>query len=137
MTSTAQQQPLFIDTVYDALRAAVGALGGPKAVAPRLWPQKSIDDGRRLLLDCLNPDRAEKLDPEQVVVILRWAREAGFHSAKHWLDEATGYQPSQPLDPAVERDRLLTVVEESRTVLARALDQLAAMESKRPLTIAK
>src|SRR5688572_30837871 len=94
--------PLFLEDVFDALRAAVQAAGGAKAVAGKLWPHKPIEQARKELLDALNRDNARKLCVEEVIAVLRIAREAGYHGAKHWIDEAVGYQPTPPQDPKVE-----------------------------------
>ena len=112
--------PLFLEDVYDALRAAIQALGGPKVVAARLWPHKPLEQARKELLDALNRDNPRKLDPEETLAVLKMAREAGFHSAKHWIDMDVGYDPSTPTDPEVQKDRL---AEE----LARAADNFAAL----------
>lgn len=109
------QQQLFYEDVFDVMRAAVQAAGGAKAVAGRLWPHKPISEAQRELLDCLNRERPHKLCLEELIAVLGWAREAGFHQAKHWIDHAIGYQASAPLDPVVERDRL-----------AESLDRLTA-----------
>jgi hypothetical protein len=127
------QPPLFVETVYDALKAIVAALGGPKTVGARLWPAKSVDDARKLLLDCLNPDRSEKLDPEQVVMLFRLAREADFHLAKHWLDSETGYMPSTPCDPADEQARLVTAIEGAAKTMQSAMAALDKMRDRKPL----
>ena len=127
------QPPLFVESIYDALRAIVAQLGGPKTVGARLWPAKSVDDARRQLLDCLNPERNEKLDPEQVVLLFRLAREAEFHVAKHWLDTETGYLPSTPADPTEEQSRLVAVIEQAGQTLQRALNTLDKLRDKQPL----
>jgi hypothetical protein len=77
-----------------------------KVVAGRLWPHKPIEQAKRELLDALNRDNARKLCVEEVMAILRMAREAGYHGAKHWIDQDLGYQPTTPADPKIERDRL-------------------------------
>ena len=129
----AAQMPLLVESVYDALKGAVQALGGAKAVGSRLWPQKPIMDARGLLLNCLNADRAEKLDPEQVLLILRWAREQGFHQAKHWLDVETGYHPSAPADPQDEQERLAVIIESAGETMRQALATLEKLrERERP-----
>ena len=124
------QPPLFVESVYDALRAIVQQLGGPKIVGAQLWPAKSVDDARRQLLDCLNPDRHEKLDPEQVVHLFRLAREANFHVAKHWLDAETGYLPSTPADPTEEQARLVAEIEKAGATLQRALNTLDKLRER-------
>lgn len=127
------QPPLFVESIYDALRAIVQQCGGTKTVGARLWPQKSVDDARRLLLDCLNPERHEKLDPEQVILLLRLARECDFHVAKHYLDAETGYLPSTPADPNEEQARLVHVIESAGRELSRALTALDKLRDHKPL----
>lgn len=105
------QPQLFYEDVYDVLRAAIQAAGGTKTVAGKLWPHKPINEAQRELLDALNRERPRKLDAEEIIAVLRMAGEAGFHAAKHWIDHAIGYQPTQPLDPIVERDRLAEALE--------------------------
>jgi hypothetical protein len=112
--------PLFLEDSYDALKAAVQAMGGAKIIAGRLWPHKPLEQARKELLDALNRDNPRKLDVEEVVALLRMAREAGFHQAKHWFDAALGYEPSEPSNPDVQRDRLADE-------LARAADTFTAL----------
>jgi hypothetical protein len=100
------QQQLFYEDVFDVALAAVQAAGGAKSVAAKLWPHKPIAQAQKELLDCLNREAPRKLCIEEFIAVLRMAREAGFHQAKHWIDEATGYQPTPPMDPKVERERL-------------------------------
>lgn len=83
------------EDIYDALKAAVAALGGAKKVGPKLRPEARGADG--WLLNCLNRDHAQKLDPEHVALILQLACNSGFHDAKHWIDRDTGYQPCAPI----------------------------------------
>jgi hypothetical protein len=128
------QPPLFVESVYDALRAIVNHLGGPKTVGILLWPAKSVDDARRQLLDSMNPDRAEKLDPEQIVMLFRMAREADFHVSKHWFDSETGYLPSTPADPTEEQARLVSVIESAGLTLQRALAMLDKMRERKTLS---
>lgn len=100
------QPQLFYEDIFEVTRAAVQAAGGAKAVARTLWPHKAVAEAQRELLDCLNRERPQKLCIEEFMAVLRMARDAGFHQAKHWIDESLGYQPTAPSDPAIERDRL-------------------------------
>lgn len=113
--------PLFLEDVFDALKAAVQACGGAKAVAGRLWPTKPIEQARKDLLDCLNRDNDRKLCIEEALAVLVMAREAGYHGAKHWIDAELGYQPTLPSDPKIERDRLADE-------LARAADSFKGLQ---------
>ena len=100
------QAQLFYEDIFDVVRAAVQAIGGAKSVATRLWPHMPLAEAHHKLLNSLNRERPEKLCIEELVAVLRMAREVGFHQAKHWIDDAAGYEPSAPMDPKVERDRL-------------------------------
>lgn len=94
-----QQIPLLMEDVYDALRAAIKCLGGAKVVGARLWPEKTISDAHSYLNDCLNKDRPAKLNPEQVLVLLKWAKEAGCHEAMNYIAGEAGYANPVPVDP--------------------------------------
>lgn len=88
--------------VLEALKRLVEALGGAKEVGHRMRPEKSVADARIWLLNCLNEDRQEKLDPEQVLLLLRWGHGAGCHDAINYVCHATGYASPAPLTPADE-----------------------------------
>ncbi len=115
------QGALFYEDVFDVAKAMVQAAGGAKVVAGKLWPHKPVAEAHRELLDCLNRERPRKFCIEEFLALIRMAREAGFHQGKHWIDADTGYQPTPPLDPVVERDRL---AEE----LARAADNFKSLQ---------
>lgn len=115
------QHQLFYEDVFDVARAAVQAAGGAKQVASKLWPNMPVAEAQRKLLDCLNRDRPGKLCIEEFIAVLKLAREAGFHQAKHWIDGEVGYQPTPPTDPKIERDRLADE-------LARAADHFRALQ---------
>ena len=61
-----EQQPLWFEDLYDALRDVVRACGGPKAIGHALFPHKTPAKAGEHLLNCLSRDRAEKLDPDCV-----------------------------------------------------------------------
>lgn len=119
--------PLFLEDVYEALHSAVQALGGAKVCSSRLWPHKPLEQARKELLDALNRDNPRKLDAEEFLAVLRMAREAGFHQAKHWIDVELGYEPSPPANPSVQRDRLadeLARAADTFSQLAKAVEKL-------------
>lgn len=101
-----EQAALFYDDELDAIRAAIHALGGSKSVAARLWPAKEPDKARNYLNDCLNADRPHHLEFPEILRIAGWAREAGFHGLKHYIDDATGYERGKPVEPESELARL-------------------------------
>lgn len=110
------------ESVNDALQAAVTALGGYKKVGPSLRPELPIDQAAGWLRDCLNPARREKLAPEQVMLILRRARESGYHAAMNFVAFDTGYK-AQPVDPqtleAELQERFIHAVEGLTSIQAQ------------------
>lgn len=101
-----EQQELFYETIYDALSAVVVSLGGAQKVGTCLWPHKSVSDASILLRHCLNPDRAEKFDPEQLVWLLAKGREIGCHVAMAHITDVTGYHRPRPRTPEEELSEL-------------------------------
>lgn len=100
------QDALFYESLADALRAVVQALGGTKAAGCRLWPEKTPESAHRTLLDCLNEARPEKLSPEQVLWLLAAGRQVGCHAAMNYLAREAGYSDPRPVEPEDERARL-------------------------------
>jgi len=94
------------ENLNDALKEVVLALGGTKRVGARLWPEKSADEAGRRLADCLNPDRRDRLDPEQVLWLLREGRRVDCHAAMFFVCATAGYEKPEALNDA-ERKALL------------------------------
>lgn len=113
------QDALFYDSLADALRAVVQALGGTKAAGCRLWPEKTPEAAHRTLLDCLNDARPEKLSPEQVLWLLAEARRVGCHAAMNYLARNSGYADPQPIEPEDERARLQREFIEAQKAMAQ------------------
>ena len=118
------------DTPNKMLEDVVRSLGGSKAVAPKLWPEKSVLDAQKTLCDCLNDDRPAKLDFAQVLLILRMARDAGHHGAMQWIAGDVGYE-ARAVTREEEVDRLAFVVEQSSRTLATAVAALERMQRAR------
>ena len=115
----------FFEGPEDALKDAVQHLGGAKAVGKELWPDKSVDTAQRLLLDCLNTSRAEKLELSQILMILRLAKEAGCHAPMRWLAAEVGYD-AIPISKAEQDDRLAAAIEGATKELAGLLKRAEA-----------
>lgn len=124
------QERLFYEDMSDALRAVVAVLGGNKVVGAKLWPEKAADAAGRLLADCLNAAKPEKLSPDQVLLLLRWGREAGCHAAMHFICGEVGYQAT-PLTPEAQRDRLADAILEGARTLDRALKAAGRLDQGR------
>jgi hypothetical protein len=87
----------FFESVNDALKAIVTALGGPKRVGMRMRPELNEDSAKDWVKHCLTPDRREKFSPEQVLWLLREARVIGFHAGMDFIACDVGYK-AQPVD---------------------------------------
>ena len=94
------------ESFNDALIECVKACGGSKAVGVALWPAKGVEAAQRQLLACLNPDRNEKLGPDEVLHVMRLARARGCHVAMGHLAAVLGYAEPVPVDPLDEKAEL-------------------------------
>jgi hypothetical protein len=122
----------FFEDINDALRQAVKALGGNKAVGSKLWPEKTATAAAQSMSDCLNADRREKLAPEQVVLILRMAREKGYHAAMQFIAFDTGYKAT-PVDPKTQEAELQERFIAAVGNLADIQAQLQRLQGRGPL----
>lgn len=112
---------LFHECITDAIREAVQALGGFKKVGAAMRPEKSADEAARWLADCLNADRRERFDPDQVLWIMRESRKIGCHAAANFLMRESGYADPTPIEPEDERARLeREFIDAAKTVQAIA-----------------
>lgn len=121
-------QPLFYESLADALRECIAVCGGTKAVGAKLWPEKEPDAAGRQLADCLNDAKREKLSPEQVVLILRLARERNCHAGMVYLARELGYADPQAIEPEDEKAKLQReYIEAARAIakMAARIEQLA------------
>lgn len=116
-----------MDSLNDILIDCVKALGGSKQVGPMLWPEKTPDTAQRTLLDCLNPERSAHLTPEHVLLILRKARQAGYHEGIGYILSDLGYAPTTPVEPrdeAAELQRQFIEAMKGLQSMAARLEQL-------------
>lgn len=123
------QPALFITDIYDALGDVVRALGGPKKVGSELRPDKPADEAATWVKDCLNRNRREKFDPDQILWLLRKGREIECHGAMHYIAQQAGYAEPLPVEPETELAKLLREyleLEAKRTGMQPKIDDLRA-----------
>lgn len=112
-----------IETVNDALVAAVVSAGGFKCVGARLWPEMNVGAAHRKLLDCLNPDRPHHLSPEQAMLLLKWARDAPDYAPwQAWCELAGfGFAPPKPAmdEQAQHRLQMQSLMAQVQSLMAR------------------
>ena len=93
-----QQTELWHDNVYEALKAAVAACGGPKKVGGLLFPAKDETTATTRVRSGVNPEHAQELSPPEVILIAARAKEKGDHSYMLHLGQVLGYEVS-PIAP--------------------------------------
>jgi len=119
-----------MDSINDALIAAVKALGGSKQVGPILWPEKTPDAAQRLLLACLNEDRPEHLSPDHLMMVLRKARSIGHHESIGYILDDLGYASTQPIEPRDEAAELQRQFMESVRLQAQIVERMEKAASR-------
>lgn len=122
-----QQAFEFIESINDALGAAVRALGGPKAVGAMLKPEKTIHDAAGWVTDCLNPDRAAEFHPAHVMFILREAKRVGFHGAMNYVCTDAEYGNPAPVEPEDEKAQLMREFIEATRQQTKNVERLAQL----------
>lgn len=132
-----QQTQLFYEDVFDVARAAVQAAGGAKVVGGKLWPHKPVAQAQKELLDCLNREAPRKLCIEEFIAILKLAREAGFHQAKHWIDQDIGYEATKPLDPQQEESEIASAIKRHAEESARLSQRIDSFMTRGPIRSVK
>lgn len=115
------QTCLFHESMNDAICDVVRVLGGKKKVGLMLRPEKDAEEASRWLSDCLNPERPAKLDPDQVLFLMREGRKVGCHSAINFICAEAGYSPAQPVEPQDEIAELQrSYIEATKQLMAMA-----------------
>lgn len=123
----------FFEDINEALRDTVRQLGGNKKVGSMLWPELPLTQAEGRLRDCLNPDRREKLSPEQVVLLLVEARKAGVHGAMGFLSATAGYEQPRPVSLDEQEADLQSQILEQLQRQQKMLEQLQRVQSLRPV----
>lgn len=122
-----QQIPLIHEDWREALRYDINALGGPGEVGYALRPALPRKDSRSWVSNCLNPDRAEKFDLEDVRWILREARKIGCHAGMSYLAQDAGYS-AMPIAPEDEQDELMRQFIEAQKAMAAIVRRMDTMQ---------
>lgn len=120
----AYQPALFVEDIHTALSDVVRALGGMKKVGVAMRPDKPADDAGRWLADCMNKDRRERLDYEQIMWLLKEGRKVGCHTAMHFLNQEAGYAPPTPVEPEDEMAELQRQFMESVRIQAKLVERI-------------
>jgi len=123
----------FFEDINDALREAVRQLGGNKQVGARLRPEMPVTQAEGWLRDCLNPERREKLSIEQVLLILLWSNEAGYHGTMNFLAAYCRYESPRPVTLEQQEIDLQAKILEGIERQNQMLAQLQRLQAARPV----
>ena len=100
------QMSLLHESINDAIREAVQAIGGYKKLGAMMFPDLPADQSAGRIRDCLNNDRRELFSPEQVLMIARLAKSSGNNAVMEYLATELGYLKPVAIDPDDEIARL-------------------------------
>ncbi len=95
------------ESLNNALIECVRKAGGSKIVGHKMWPEKTVDAAKRHLLACLNEDKQERLSPEHLLMLLRLAREKGYHGGFDYMAVELSYAKPIPIEPPDEMGDLI------------------------------
>ena len=115
------------DTLNSALIECVKAAGGSKVVGHAIWPEVGADVAQRKLLNCLGDANPAHLTPDQMLLILRLAREHGCHAGMAYIAQTLGYADPVPVDPkdeAAELQRQFIEATRHLSKMAERIEQL-------------
>lgn len=123
-----QQEPLFIEDIYEAARTVAMALGGTKKAGLLLRPDLPADKAGEWFANCVNRTRPEKFSPEQLLFLAREGRRVGCHAIASFVCADSGYAPPQPIEPEDERAQLQREFNENTKRMERMLARLEQLK---------
>jgi len=100
------QLNLWHDTPEEALDADIQAIGGYKAAGYALWPARKMIEASRRLRRCLDPDRVEKLDHDEVSRLVELAASSGSRAYVTYLARRSSAKVI-PVSPDDEKAELM------------------------------
>ena len=124
------QMSLHHESMADALREVIQAVGGTKAVGERMFPDMPIDHAASRIRDCLNHDRRDRFTPDQVMMILRMGHQAGCHAGMIFIARDLGYSDPVPVEPEDEVARLQREFVEASKSLMTMANKIERMQSR-------
>ena len=123
------QPRLFHDVITDAMHTDIAACGGAEKAAEWMLPHLGPKAGGDMVRAFVNPDRRERMTPEQLLLLKRKAAEVGSYATVTFEAQELGYQP-QWLDPQDEADELRRAVRDLLKVVNQRLERIERVESR-------
>lgn len=87
---------------------------------------RSVDELSRWVSDCLNNERRERFDPDQVLWLLREGRRIGCHGAMQYIARDAGYVAT-PIEPEDEKAKLQRQFIEAASLLPHLAARIEAL----------
>ncbi len=85
--------------------------------------------GARLLADCLNEHRAERLSPDHVLMLARMGKDHGCHAILHYQCQELGYTVPTPVEPRDEAAELQRQYIEATRALLKMSERIERLRS--------
>ena len=101
------QEELFLEDEFEALKVDIARLGGMKVVGHALFPDKQPGKAGEYLGACLQHGRREKLDYSQILWIKVEARKVGSYAAQLYENRLCGFADPVPVEPEDEAAALM------------------------------
>lgn len=123
-----EQEALFLQDEFEALRVDVARVGGAQVVGDMLWPDKGPIKAGEHLNNCLSRDRREKLDYSQIIFIKAEARKVGSFAAQRYENEMIGLAPPvaiEPEDEAAKLQRQFIAAQQGMNTILKRMEKLA------------
>jgi hypothetical protein len=117
------------ESMEEALRDLVRALGGTKAVGAKLFPALPIEQAASRVSDSLNPDRRQHLAPHELLYLLRMSCQAGHHCAMQYFCAIAGYEQPRPTRDEQELAELQAAFVQAVADLHRMTSAIEALSS--------
>lgn len=119
-----EQEPLFMQDEFEALKVDVARAGGAQVIGDMLWPDKGPIKAGEHLNNCLSRDRREKLDYSQIIFIKAEARKVGSFAAQRYENEVIGLAPPVAIEPEDEAAKLQRQFIESQKAMDAILKRM-------------
>jgi hypothetical protein len=130
------QVALFHETPEEATAADIAALGGPKKVGGWLFPHLNPEQAAAQVRACLNTDRLEKFNQQQVLLIKEEAHRVGSDALLRYEEQRLGRR-GEWTDPKDETEELRRDVRELLKAVNQRLERIERVEARVPLRLAR
>jgi hypothetical protein len=116
-------------TWHEALGEDIRALGGRKAVAPKLWPGEDEETANNRLKAAMAPGHSQELKPSEVLRIKEWARDVGSYALVNFEAQLLSFRVEW-IEPENEAEMIRREVRDLMLAANQKLDRLEQTEKR-------